>query len=111
MRTIAAAAVAAVVSLAGCSGGKATWTAYDAGPLVVEFPCKPKPSGVAMKCMRPDGSEYAIRVVDKGLTPEAELAEARQYVREIPKGEVFDDSGFPLKWREVRQFFTIEFRM
>lgn len=102
---------AALVALCACGGGTVSWTAHDAGPLVVEFPCTPKASGVAMKCMRKDGSEYALRTVQKDLSPEEELAQAREYVREIPKGEVFDDAAFPLKWREVRQFHTIDFQM
>jgi len=110
MRTLLVSAVA-LLALAGCGEKKVTWTAHDAGAIIVEFPCQPKPSGIAMKCMRPDGSEYALRTVEKGLTPEAELAEARDYVREIPKGEVFEDAAFPLKWREVRQFSTIDFQM
>lgn len=109
MRSIVTAA--ALLALTACGEKKVTWTAHDAGTIVVEFPCSPKPSGVAVKCMRSDGSEYALRTVEKGLAPDAELAEARDYIREIPKGEVFDDAAFPLKWREVRQFTTIDFLM
>lgn len=107
MRTIHIAAAALLV-LAACGEKKVTWTAHDAGPIVVEFPCPPKESGVAMKCMRPDGSEYALRTVEKGLAPEAQLTEVREYMRGIPKGEVFAEEAFPLKWREVRQFTTVD---
>lgn len=108
MRTLAA---VVLLGLTACGSRKVTWVPHDAGPIVVEFPCAPKTSGVAVKCMRTDGSEYALRTVDKGLPLDAELAEARDYVREIPKGEVFEDAAFPLKWREVRQFHTIDFQM
>ncbi len=99
------------LALTACGDRKITWTTHEAGPLVVEFPCVPKESGVAWKCMRSDGSEYAIRKVEKGLPLDAELAEAREYMRAIPKGEVFQEDAFPLRWREVRQFTTIDFLM
>jgi uncharacterized lipoprotein NlpE involved in copper resistance len=108
---LAAAAVAAL-TLVGCRNKNATWTAHDAGVLTIEFPCVPKATGGEnMKCTRSDGTEYALRVVQKGLDPQAELAEALDYVREIPKGEVFQDKQFPLRWREVRQFGVLDFLM
>jgi hypothetical protein len=105
---LALAAFAALMTLSACADRKPTWTAFDAGPLSIEFPCSPKKTDIGAKCMRSDGAEYALRTVQKDLTPEEQLAEARAYMHEIPKGEVLADGGFPLRWREVRQFFKLE---
>jgi len=104
-------AAAALLLLAACSGSKPTWKEHDAGLLTLQFPCDPSSSGTVWKCMRPDGSEYALTTIEKGLTPEDQLAQARQYMEAIPKGEVFEEKGFPLRWREVRQFGKFDFVM
>ncbi len=100
------AALSSLVLLA-CSG-KADWQAHDAGPLTIEFPCAPSRSAAVVKCTMSDGSEYALATVDKGILPEEELAQIQEYLRTQPKVEVLDDSGFPLKWRESRQFRQVD---
>ena len=50
--------------LAACSS-KPTWTEYKAGPVTMQFPCKPETAAAATKCMRSDGTTYKLDVVDK----------------------------------------------
>jgi len=99
--------LAAALLLAACSG-KPTWKPYTAGPIAMEFPCEPTSSGTVVKCMRPDGAEYALAVVDKTIPADQELKEIAEYAQTLPKAEVFEATKFPLRWREVRQFRRLD---
>ncbi len=99
--------LAAALVLAACNT-KPTWRPYAAGPISMEFPCEPSTTSARTKCMRPDGTEYAFAVVDKDVPAEQELKETAEYARQLPKSEVFQDSKFPLRWREVRQFRRLD---
>lgn len=98
----------ALLALAACKADKPAWKAHDAGPLSLEFPCQPATAAAVTKCMRPDGTEYALAVVEKGIPAEEELAQISEYARAIPKGEVLDVAQFPVKWREIRQYGVLE---
>jgi hypothetical protein len=99
------------LAMSACPSSKVTWTTHDAGPITVDFPCTPSTAAAVTKCMRPDGAEYALEVVEKGLPADQELAQLAEYAKAIPKGEVQDVSQFPVKWREVRQFGTFDFQV
>lgn len=99
------------LSLSACPSSKVTWTTYDAGPLTLDFPCTPATAAAVTKCMRSDGAEYALEVVEKGIPAEEALAQIAEYAKAIPKGEVHDVSKFPVKWREVRQFGNFDFQV
>jgi hypothetical protein len=99
---------AALLALAACKADKPVWKAHDAGPLSLEFPCEPATAAAVTKCMRPDGAEYAVAVVEKGIPAAEELAQISDYAKAIPKGEVLDVGQFPVKWREIRQYGTLE---
>jgi hypothetical protein len=98
----------ALLALAACKPEKPVWKAHDAGPIALEFPCQPSTAAAVTKCMRPDGAEYSLATVEKGIPAEEELAQTVEYARAIPKGEVLEDSKFPVKWREIRQYGTLE---
>jgi len=98
----------AALALSACPGKQASWTPYDAGKLTLEFPCKPETAAAVTKCMRSDGTTYALAVVDKGVSPEQALQDAVEYAKGLPKTEVLAAEAFPVKWREVRQFGMLE---
>jgi hypothetical protein len=89
-------------ALLACSG-KPTWTEYKSGPVTVQFPCSPKTSSAVTKCLRSDGTEYSLAVVEKNISDEEELAQSKQYAENIPYGEVLKMDAFPLHWREGRR--------
>jgi hypothetical protein len=99
--------LAAAFLLAACNT-KPTWHPHAVGPISMEFPCEPTTTAARTKCMRPDGTEYALTVVDKTIPVEQELKETAEYARQLPKSEVFEGSKFPLRWREVRQFRRLD---
>ncbi len=99
--------VAAALLLAACNT-KPTWHAHTAGPIAMEFPCEPSASSAVVKCMRPDGTEYALAIVDKTIPAEQELKEIAEYAQTLPKAEVFEATRYPLRWREVRQFRRLD---
>ncbi len=103
--------VVAGLALSACSEKKVSWTTYDAGPLLVDFPCTPVTAAAATKCMLSDGAEYKLDVVEKGLPLDQEFAQVTEYAKAIPKGELVDIEKWPVKWREVRQFGNFEFWM
>jgi hypothetical protein len=98
----------AAVSLSACPGQKASWTAHDAGPIALEFPCKPETAAAVTKCMRSDGALYAIAVVDKGVSPEQALQDTVEYAKGLQKTTVLAAEAFPVRWREERQFGMVE---
>ncbi len=98
---------AAALLTAACSS-KPTWQAYSEGPVSLEFPCKPEKSVAVAKCMRPDGTTYALAVVDKTIPADQELKDISEYAKTLPKAEVLADGKFPLRWREVRQFRRLD---
>jgi hypothetical protein len=100
-------ALLSVVLLLGCSA-KPEWRPFDAGPFTMQFPCDAERSAAVVRCLMSDGATYALTTIDKGLTAEAELEQVRQYVGSQPKVQVIDVSGFPVKWREVRQFRNLD---
>ncbi len=99
--------LAAALVLAACNT-KPTWRPHTAGPVTMEFPCQPTASAAVVKCMRPDGSEYALAIVEKTIPAEQELKETAEYAQTLPKAEVFEAAKFPLRWREVRQFRRLD---
>ena len=94
--------------LAAACSSKPVWRPHAAGPISMEFPCEPTASGARVKCMRPDGAEYALAIVDKTIPAEQELSEIAEYAKTLPKAEVFEATRFPLRWREVRQFRRLD---
>jgi hypothetical protein len=104
---LAALLVLAAAAAAACNS-KPTWRPHTAGPLAMEFPCEPAASAAVVKCMRPDGTEYALAIVEKTIAAEQELSEIAEYAKTLPKAEVFEASKFPLRWREVRQFRRLD---
>jgi len=99
--------VAALLLSAACNT-KPTWRPHTAGPIAMEFPCQPTASGAVVKCMRPDGAEYALAIVDKTIPADQELKEIAEYAQSLPKAEVFEATRYPLRWREVRQFRRLD---
>jgi hypothetical protein len=100
--------------LAACSS-KPSWAEYKDGPVTLQFPCKPeKVSNTnTTKCTTSDGSEWRLAAVDKNVegekpTPEAILAEAKDYADQIPNGEIIQVNAFPVKWRESRRTNKVE---
>ncbi len=89
-------------SLLACDS-KPTWTEYKAGPLTMQFPCTPSTSAAVTKCTRPDGTEYALAVVEKGVSDEEEMKQSKEYAENIPYGELVQMDKFPLRWREGRR--------
>jgi len=86
-----------------------SWTEYKTGPVTVQFPCKPSTAAAVTKCVRPDGSEYAIAVVDKeGISDEEELKQSKEYAENIPYGTLVKMDAFPLRWRESRRTVIID---
>jgi hypothetical protein len=98
---------AAFLSTLACNS-KPLWRSHTVGPIAMEFPCEPASSMATVKCMRPDGTLYAIAVVDKTIPAEQELKEIAEYAQTLPKAEVLEASRFPLRWREVRQFRRLD---
>jgi hypothetical protein len=89
--------------LLACSS-KPTWTEYKAGPVTVQFPCKPETAAAATKCMRSDGSTYKLETVDKAGIPAAEeLTQAKEYVEQMQNAQVLQLEAFPVKWKESRR--------
>lgn len=88
--------------LAGCSS-KPDWQEHKVDALTVTFPCKPEKAAATTKCGLSDGTNFAVAVVDKDLTPEQQLAETKQYVEQLPQTETLKIDAFPLKWRETRR--------
>lgn len=88
--------------LLACSS-KPTWTEYTAGPVTVQFPCKPETAAAATKCMRSDGTLYKIDVVDKGGTAEEALKQAKEYAEQMQNAQLIQLDKFPVKWRESRR--------
>ncbi len=97
----------AALALSACPAKQASWTPYDSGPLALEFPCKPETAAAVTKCMRPDGTIYALAVVDKGVTPEQALQDTVEYAKGLPKTTVLTEA-FPVKFVEERQFGKLE---
>ncbi len=95
-------AAALLAALLACSS-KPTWTEYKSGPMTVVFPCAPSTSAAVTKCVRPDGTEYSLAVVDKNISDAEEIAQSKQYAENIPYGEVLKMDDFPLHWREGRR--------
>lgn len=96
-----------LTAAAACSS-KPVWREHTAGPITMQFPCEPTTSAAVVKCMRPDGTQYALATVDKTISAEQELAEVAEYAKTLPKAEVFEASSYPLRWREVRQFRRLD---
>jgi hypothetical protein len=94
--------IAGLALLAGCSP-KPEWQEQDVDGLKVTFPCKPSKAAATTKCGLSDGTNFAVAVVEKELTPEQQLAETKQYVEQLPQTEVIKLDAFPLKWRETRR--------
>jgi hypothetical protein len=99
---------ALVAALLACSS-KPTWTEYKSGPITMQFPCTPETAAAATKCMRSDGANYKLEVVDKAdaegkpLTPEAQLAQAKEYAEQMQNATLLQLDKFPVKWRESRR--------
>ncbi len=100
--------LAAAALLAAACNTKPTWTPYSAGPVSMEFPCKPERSSAVTKCMRSDGTVYALAVVDKAIDPDQELKDISEYAKTLPKSELISEGRYPLRWREVRQFRQLD---
>lgn len=103
----------AVLALAAAAcASRASWTEYKKGPVTMSFPCKPTevPNTYTVKCTTSDGSEWRLEGVDKGpdATPEKSLAEAKEYVDQIPNGEIIQVNAYPVKWRESRRTAKVE---
>jgi hypothetical protein len=95
-------------SLLACNS-KPSWTEYKAGPLTMQFPCSPSTASAVTKCVRPDGSEYAVAVVDKeGISDAEELKQSKEYAENIPYGTLVKMDEFPLRWRESRRTVIID---
>jgi hypothetical protein len=101
-------AAAAILLVASACNSKPVWKSYSKGPVTLDFPCEPTESGARVKCMRPDGTEYALAVVDKQIAPEQELKDIAEYASTLAKAEVMEGSKYPLRWREVRQFRKLD---
>lgn len=100
---------AALFALLLACNTKPTWTEHKTGPLTVQFPCKANTAAAVTKCTRPDGTEYAVAVVDKkGLSEEDQLKETKQYAENIPYGTLVKMDAFPLRWRESRRTVVID---
>ncbi len=98
----------AALALSACPSDKVTWTPYESGKLSLEFPCKPETSAAVTKCMRSDGTLYALAVVDKGVSDAQALQDTVEYAKGLPKTEVLSADAFPVKFRETRQFGMLE---
>lgn len=95
---------AALFAVLLACNSKPTWTEYKAGPVTMQFPCKPETAAAATKCMRSDGTLYKLDVVDKaGLSAEDDLKQALEYAEGIPNGQILQKDQFPVKWRESRR--------
>lgn len=99
---------AALLALLLACNSKPTWTEYQAGPISMQFPCKPSTASAVTKCVRPDGTEYAVSVVDKGLSDDEELKQSKEYAENIPYGTLIKMDAFPLRWRESRRTVIID---
>ncbi len=101
--------LAALFALLLACSSKPTWREYKTGPITMQFPCSPNTSAAVTKCVRPDGSEYAIAVVDKGgISDEEELKQSKEYAENIPYGTLVNMEAFPLRWRESRRTVIID---
>ncbi len=106
MSKLTAAAVLALAAVA-CSS-KPTWTEYKNGPITVQFPCAPETAAAATKCMRSDGTVYKLDVVDKSMSAEDALKEAKDYAEQAQKAELLQTDKYPVKWREARRSTGVE---
>ena len=97
----------AAAALCACPAKKTSWTPYDAGKLTLEFPCTPQTAAAVTKCMRSDGTLYAVAVVEKGVSPEQALQDTVEYAKGLPKTTVLTET-FPVKFVEERQFGKLE---
>ena len=91
-----------IAAMVAC-GGKPTWTEHKAGPVSMQFPCKPSTAAAVTKCIRSDGSTFALAIVQKDVPDEEELKQTKEYADGIPNGELIKMDAFPLKWREKRR--------
>lgn len=98
----------ALLALALACSSKPTWTEHASGPLKMQFPCTPSTSAAVTKCVRSDGTEYALAVVDKGISEAEELKQAKEYAEGIPNGELVRMDGYPLRWRESRRTVAMD---
>ena len=94
--------LATLTALAGCSS-KPNWQEQKVGALTVTFPCKAEQAAATTKCGLSDGTNFAVAVVDKELTPEQQIAETKEYVEQLPNTDVIKIDAFPLRWRERRR--------
>jgi hypothetical protein len=94
---------AALLALLFACNSKPTWTEHKNGPLTMQFPCSPSTAAAVTKCVRTDGTEYSLAVVDKGISDEEELKQSKEYAENIPYGELVKMDAFPLRWREGRR--------
>lgn len=94
---------AALFALLLACSSKPTWTEYKSGPVSLQFPCSPSTSAAVTKCVRPDGTEYSLAVVEKNISDEEELKQSKEYAENIPYGELIKMDAFPLHWREGRR--------
>lgn len=93
---------ALLAALFACSS-KPTWTEYKSGPVTMQFPCKVETNAAVTKCMRSDGTEFSLAVVDKGISPEEELKQAKEYAEQMPNAQLLQLDQYPVKWRESRR--------
>ncbi len=98
----------ALLALALACNSKPSWTEYASGPLKMQFPCTPNTSAAVTKCLRSDGTEYALAVVDKGISDADELKQAKEYAEAIPNGELVKMDAYPLRWRESRRTVAVD---
>ncbi len=88
--------------LLACSS-KPTWTEHKNGPVTMQFPCKPETASAATKCMRSDGTLFKLDVVEKGITPDEELKQAKEYAEQMQNAQLIQLDQYPVKWRESRR--------
>jgi ClpP class serine protease len=53
--------------------------------------------------MRSDGATYKLEVVDKTMSAEDALKEAKEYAEQAQKAELIQLDKYPVKWREARR--------
>lgn len=99
---------AALVALALACSSKPTWTEHKNGPITLQFPCGPETAATTTKCMRSDGTLFKVAIVDKGISPEEELAQAKEYAEQMQNAQLIQLDAYPVKWRESRRTTMIE---
>ncbi len=90
-----------------CSS-KPTWSEHKNGPISLQFPCSPETAASATKCMRSDGTLYKLDVVDKAISADEELKQAKEYAEQAQKAELIQVDKLPVKWREARRSTSAE---